>query len=570
MRKKWHIAPPMPPHFADQFPAISPLLAQILYNRGIHDPDTAQDFIEGRCRLHDPFAMRDMDRAVDVLIRAIRRKDPIVVYGDFDADGITATALLTQALTGLGADVRPYIPNRIEEGYGLNLDALRTLYGQGARVIVTVDCGIRSISEIDQARRGLEFVITDHHSIGSRLPFASAVLNPKRSDGGYPFKDLAGVGVAFKLAQALIQEAATCSIPVHIETDALLDLVAVGTVADMVPLLDENRALVQKGLTVINEGRREGLRALMRVARLRPGDISASTIGFVLGPRLNASGRLGDALLSYKLLVSAEPAAADALAQQLNAQNTHRQELMAQTYEIAEQMTLTNLPGSPLLYAAAPSFLSGIVGLVAGRLTETYYRPAVVVEQGPETSKGSCRSIPEFHITQALDQCQDLIIRHGGHAAAAGFTVSNENLEALIDRLSQLARDQLGDQELCPTLNVDAEVSLCDMDWAVWEWLRRLEPCGFDNPMPLFLSRDVPVVQARPIGSDGRHLKLVLAAGNQTRDAIAFRLADRLSELGDRVDIVYSLELNEWNGERRLQLNVRDLCAAAPNQGGAS
>lgn len=563
MRKKWKVAPPAPRSHLDRFPSLPPLLAQILYNRKLTDPAEVQCFLSNQWSEPDVFALSDMARAVDILIRAIRRKEKIAVYGDFDADGVTATALLVQTLTALGADVMPYIPKRVDEGYGLNLRALRWLFGEGVRVVVTVDCGIRALNEIDQARRGLEFIVTDHHSVGSRLPFASAVINPKREDSRYPFRDLAGVGVAFKLAQALIREAADARIQVHIEESSLLDLVAIGTVADLAPLKGENRSMVVRGLQLLNTPRREGIRALLRAAGLRPGEVSAAAISFGLGPRLNAAGRLGDASLSYELLLCCDPAEAGRLSERLNEQNHKRKALTEETFARASQLALARGEDAPLFYAADPSFVPGIVGLVAGRLTEAYYRPAVVVECGEEECKGSCRSISEFHITNALDECSDLLLRHGGHAAAAGFTVRSDRLDELMERLFAIAARELAGQELVPTLQIDADVALADLDWALAAWLTKLEPCGYDNPTPLFLSRNVPILQARAVGSEGQHLRLTLGAETDSRDAIAFRMGERLAELGERVDVVYYLEVNQWNGERRLQLNVQDIKPAA-------
>jgi single-stranded-DNA-specific exonuclease len=559
VQKKWDVATPVPPSYLDRFPALSPLLLQVLYNRGVDEPES---FLSGAWSLTDPFTMADMPRAVDILTRATKNKVPIAVYGDFDTDGVTATALLVQTLTELGADVRPYIPNRVEEGYGLNLDALRKLYRDGVRLVVTVDCGIRSLTEIDQARRGIEFIVTDHHSIGSRLPPASAVLNPKREDCRYPYKELAGVGVALKLAQALLYEAGASRLPADVAERSLLDLVALGTVSDVAPLLGENRALVKRGLEVLNEPQREGVRALIRVAGAGPGKISAATIGFGLGPRLNASGRLGDSWLSYNLLVTHDVQEARRLAAKLDEQNRLRQELTMKAYQRAEQIALAHAD-EPLLFAAADDFASGIVGLVAGRLTEAYYRPSVVVETGDTVCKGSCRSIKEFHITRALDECSDLLLRHGGHAAAAGFTVAREHLDTLARRLSDIARRELDGKDLAPTLAIDADVPLADMNWAIAEWLRKLEPCGERNPIPLFLSRRVPVVSRKAVGNEGVHLKLALGTGSEEREAIAFRMGERLSRLGDQVDVVYALDVNKWNGDARLQLNVQDIRTSA-------
>jgi single-stranded-DNA-specific exonuclease len=559
LRKKWEIAPRMPATQAERYPELPPLLLQLLYNRNVVDPSEIRDFVAGSWQEPDVYLLPDMERAVDVLVRAISRSEKIAVYGDFDADGVTATALLTQTLAGLGADVIYYIPPRAD-GYGVNIEALRQLYGAKARVVVTVDCGTRAVEEIEQARRGLEFVVTDHHAVGHKLPFASAVVNPKRRDSEYPFPHLSGVGVAYKLAQALIREARRRNVSVAVEERALLDLVAIGTVADLAPLLGENRHLVQRGLEVVNEARREGIRALLGVAALRPGTVTASSIAFALGPRLNAAGRLGDASLSYELLVSADPVEADRLAARLNEQNRQRRALTEQAYRLAEQLALAREEVPALLYAGHPTFADGVVGLVAGRLTEAHYRPAVVVEQGSEVSKGSCRSIPEFDITAALDECSDLLLRHGGHSTAAGFRVCSDQLDALVQRLSEIAERELGDLALAPALSIDAEISLSDMTWETMGWLEKLEPCGYRNPPPLFLSRGVPLAEARAVGSEGKHLKLTLATGIEPRDAIAFRLGDRVSEVGQRMDLVYHLEVNEWNGSRSLQLNVQDFC----------
>jgi single-stranded-DNA-specific exonuclease len=559
VQKKWDVAAPVPPSYLNRFPAVSPLLLQVLYNRGVDEPE---EFMAGRHVEGDPFTMADMHRAVDILIRATKNKVPIAIYGDFDTDGVTATALLVQTLAGLGADVQPYIPNRVEEGYGLNLDALRKLWADGVRLVVTVDCGVRSVDEIDQARRGIEFIVTDHHSVGPRLPPASAVLNPKRTDCQYPYKELAGVGVAYKLAQALLQEAGALGLPSEVVKHSLLDLVALGTVSDVAPLLGENRSLVRHGLELLNQPEREGVRALIRVAGLESREISAATIGFGLGPRLNASGRLGDAWLSYSLLTTSDAQEARRLASKLDEQNRLRQELTMKAYQRAEQIALSR-PDEPLLFAAADDLLSGIVGLVAGRLTEAYYRPSVVVETGDAVCRGSCRSIREFHITHALDECSDLLLRHGGHSAAAGFSVARENLDTLARRLSDIARRELAGRDLAPVLAIDADVGLADMNWATAEWLRKLEPCGEQNPVPVFLSRHVPVASRRSVGNDGQHLKLTLAIGPEEREAIAFRMGKQIDQLGEYVDLVYTLDVNEWNGDARLQLNVQDIRTSA-------
>ncbi len=563
MKPKWQIAPPAPEDHLARFPQISPLIVQLLYNRGITAPRDVRDFLAGARPDDNPFKLKGMNQAVTRLRQAIRQGEPVAVYGDFDADGVTATALLVDALSALGARVEPYIPHRVDEGYGLNTGALRQLASEGVKVIVTVDCGIRSVAEVSYGRKlGLDLIITDHHSVGEEVPPALAVINPKQPDCRYPFKDLAGVGVAFKLAQALLR--ANRQVPVakgevSLDEEDLLDLAALGTVADLAPLLGENRSLVRRGLERLNDPQRLGLRAMIAQVGLKLGQIDAAAIGFVLGPRLNAAGRMDDAATSYDLLTCRSPDEAANLAQELEELNRRRQRLTAETLERAKEQVLAAGESEKLLFAAGEDFLSGIVGLVAGRLTEEFYRPAVVVELGAEESRGSARSIPEFNITAALDQCSGLLVRYGGHAAAAGLTVANDNLEALRERLKDLAAEQLEGVELTPTLLIDAEVELSEMDWATQALLTQLEPCGYANPAPLLLSRRAIVRGARAVGTDGGHLKLALSDGRGAWDAIAFRQGQWAGQLPPHIDVVYSLEINEWRGEKRLQLNVKDL-----------
>ena len=351
----------------------------------------------------------------------------------------------------------------------------------------------------------------------------------------------------------------------NLEEDDLIDLVALGTVADMVPLLDENRALVQRGLVRLNRMERPGIEALCRQAGLEAGKITATTIGYTLGPRINAAGRLAHAKVAYQLLETEYPAEAGKLAGDLDQLNIERRKITFEIQAQARQLALEAADGSPLLFAAAPEFPPGVVGLAASRLVDEFYRPAVVVEVGEETSHGSARSIPEFSIIDALDECADLLVQHGGHAAAAGFTVPNERLDELADRLRALAAARLSGLDLLPALSVDAEVKLTQMSWELAEELSRLEPYGYANPQPLFLSRNVQVIDRRAV-KDGRHLKLKLSDGQTTWDGIAFRQGEWLSKLPDRVDVVYRLEINEWKGQRRLQLNVQDIRPAGAGE----
>jgi single-stranded-DNA-specific exonuclease len=562
--KRWKLAPPLREPELAQFATLHPLVVQILHNRRITDPDAVDAFLSGQISTDNPFQLAGMSEAVTRLRQAIREGEPVAVYGDFDTDGVTATALLVEALLALGARVQPYIPHRVDEGYGLNLEALRHLYRQGVRVVVTVDCGIRSAREVKAASKGLDLIVTDHHSVGKELPPALAVINPKQPGCPYPFKKLAGVGVAFKLAQALLRAHQKASGPIEFSEETLLDLVALGTVADLAPLLGENRALVQNGLEKLNQPSRPGVEALMANAGVRRGKVDATAIGFRLGPRLNAAGRIDSAMLAYRLLTSREAMETKALADTLGDLNRKRQELTEQTVAAAEQQVLADDPDAFLYLAESTAFNPGIVGLAASRLTERYYRPTIVVEKGEARSRGSCRSIPEFHITKALEQCSGLLVRFGGHAAAAGFTVDNARLDELKGRLQAIAGEQLAEVDLRPTLEIDAEVRLEEVDWPIQKLLAQVEPCGVENPKPVLLSRGVEVRGVRAIGKEKKHLKLALRdRRGVAQDAIFFRHGDLESLVPSQVDIAYTLGVNEWNHRPQLQLIVQDLRPAS-------
>ncbi len=558
--KRWLVSPPLTPPAESNLAAFPPIMRQLLFNRGYATDEEARAYLNpGAASEGDPSQMLGVPVAVERIAQAIQRGESIAVYGDYDVDGVTATALLVQALTALGGKVRPYIPNRFEEGYGLNRDALLALKEEGVMLVISVDCGIRSPDEAAYAGSiGLDLIISDHHQPAEGpLPQALAVVNPKQEGDPYPDKDLAGVGVAYKIAEALIRGLGSASTPV--QPDDLLDLVALGTVADLAPLVGENRFLVRRGLQRLRATKRQGLFSLAAVADLTLARTTAVNIGFVLGPRLNAAGRLESALAAYELLSTTDVKRAGDLAQQLNVQNRQRQELTRKIQEQAEAIALADDPESPLLFAADGEFNPGVVGLAAARLVETYYRPAVVGQIGEETTRCSCRSIPEFHITAALDQCKDLLVRHGGHAAAAGFTVRNEDLEALKARLKSLALEQLHGRDLRQTLNADAEARLADLKPELLKYLEALQPTGYGNPEAVFVTRNLRVTGSRTVGADARHLKLALSDGSLTIDAIGFRLGHLQPGLSASVDVIYAFELNEYNGRTSLQLNLKDL-----------
>jgi single-stranded-DNA-specific exonuclease len=561
--KRWVIQPPITLQAREALTAFPPILQQILFNRGMCADADARTFLRAQPNSdNDPFQLTGMQTAVDRIQHALAHNEPIAIYGDYDVDGVTATALMVEALQKLGADVRGYIPNRFDEGYGLNTDALDSLKADGVKLVITVDCGIRSPDEALHARSiGLDLIISDHHHPdGDSLPSALAVINPKQHGDTYPDKDLAGVGIAYKIVEALCRAQPSTD---GFQLNDVLDLVALGTVADLAPLVGENRVLVRKGLKQIRETKRQGLFSLANVADVKINKITAGNIGFMLGPRLNASGRLESALASFELLTTVDFMRAGQLAQQLDVQNRQRQSITRSMQQQAEELALSDDPEAFLLFAAHAEFNAGVVGLAASRLTELYYRPAVVAAQGPDETRGSCRSIPEFHITDALDLCKDLLVRHGGHAAAAGFTVKNQNLPELVARLKSIAKDQLSGKDLRQTLTADMEVSLPEISFDVLKHLSYLEPTGYGNPDAVFVSRDVKVRASRAVGSEGKHLKLTVEDKYGTYfDAIGFRLGHLQSSLPARVDVMYALEANEWNGRTSLQLNLKDVKAA--------
>lgn len=558
-QNRWQVAPAVPAHLRQQLSHFHPVMLQVLYNRGLTDEGHIQAFLDGLyLEAVDPFLLKDMDKAVERINRAVERDENIVVYGDFDADGVTSTVLLVETLRGLGLSrekAQPYIPNRVDEGYGLNKEALSQLRAKGADLVITVDCGIRSLAEVIHANEiGLDMIVTDHHSLGAGLPPAGAVINPKRPDSAYPEKMLAGVGIAYKLAQALGQ---TLPGRANFNETNLLDLVAIGTVADLAPLLGENRRLVIEGLTVLNRSHRPGIAALAKISGLRAGSITAEGIGFGLGPRLNAAGRLAHAYQAARLLSVNNSLEAEKYANELNELNQKRRNTTNELSEKAERL-ITD-PTAPILIAADSHFLSGVVGLVASRLSEKYYRPAIVIEKGESESRASCRSITEFHITEALDQLGHLLMRHGGHAQAAGFTIRNENLETFCQAITQLAGEKLSGLNLLPTLTIDAEIKLSEVDWALHGLLARLEPTGYANTPPVFMSRGVQVLGHRVMGQDNSHLRLDLSDGRMGYAAVAFGQADWASRMPRRIDLVYTINVNEWNGRRTLQLMVQDM-----------
>lgn len=559
--KRWQIAMPIPTHVDRELAEFSPIMRQLLYNRGIETALVARAFVEASSPYPtDPFYLKDMEKAVELLRQAIADGVQVAIYGDYDADGVTATALLYEFLNVVGSRPIPYIPNRFDEGYGLNMEAIDSLFAQGVGLVITVDCGVRSVKEIAHARElGMHMIVTDHHLPGDEPLAADAVINPKQAGDLYPEKNLAGVGLANKLAQAYLQR-----YPVEqVDADRWLDLVAIGTVADLALLSGENRMLVSRGLKQIRSSSRQGLFSMAQVCDLNLQKTNAGNIGFILGPRLNAAGRIDSAMAAFELLTTQDFMQAGQLAQKLEVQNEHRQAMTQEIQSQAVEMALGRDPAAPIIFAARPEFNEGVVGLAASRIVETFYRPAIIGHVDAHHTVASCRSIAEFNITHALDQCADLLLRYGGHSAAAGFSVSNDKWELLQERLLRIARNSFEGVELIPELQIDREILLDKLDAkyvpGILEDLALLEPTGRGNPDALFCSRNLKVRSARTVGADGAHLKMMLRAGNREYEAIAFRQGHWFKDMPGMVDIAYTFEVNEYMGNRKLQLRVRDL-----------
>ena len=494
-----------------------------------------------------------MHQAIARIYQALLSGEKIAVYGDFDVDGIAGTALLVQGLSSLGGKVIPYIPHRLTEGYGLKTATLENLHRQGISLVISVDCGITALDQVKKAqKKGLDIVITDHHTPLSEIPPARAIVNPKLPDSDYPFSELTGAGVALKLLQALLQGMGR-----EEQLAQMMDLVALGTIADMASLLGENRYLVKQGLKLINTAPRLGVRELITQAGLNPGSIDSESVSWILAPRLNAAGRLAHAMTSYKLLMTNSPQEARELSIWLEKKNAERQKLSTNTLAKArEQIVAQGI--SPLLVASDKDYPVGIAGLVANRLSEEFYRPTIVIKTGDRMSSGSCRSIHEFDIIRALDQCSGLLTEFGGHSQAAGFTLPTENLAPLKQHLLQLATDQLAGVDLRPQLDIDAEITLPDLGGDTFQSMQQLAPFGCGNPPPTFISRRVEVVNCRTMGNSGEHLRLTLKQGGSVWDGVAFRFGDCLAEVASPLDIVYNLEVDRWGGAERLRLNILD------------
>jgi single-stranded-DNA-specific exonuclease len=535
------------------------IVCRLLLIRGYVSAEEAKLFLRPKLdRLHDPLGFLSMDKAVERLARAVREKELVFVHGDYDVDGICSTTLLIRAIRAFGGEATPFIPRRIEDGYDLSDAGVDAAIAAHAKVVVTCDCGTTALKPVARlCKAGIDVIVTDHHLPGGPLPECISVLNPKRSGCEYPDKDLAAVGVAFKLALALARALEKNENFVW----AMLDLVALATVADVAPLRGENRVFVRYGLRMLAETRNIGLRALIRAAGLDGKQLTAGRLGFILAPRLNAAGRLGHAIRGVELLLTEDEHTANAIARELEELNYKRQEIdrwtLNQARERVLQMDLDDTFGIVL---ADEAWHPGVIGIVASRLVEEFGRPTVLVALSGDYGKGSGRSIAKFDLHGALGKASDLLLRYGGHRAAAGVTVARDKVDAFATRFNDVARSLLTPEDLVPEVRVDLEVSMDGMDEKLESLFRHFEPFGIGNPTPVMLARKVVISKPpRTIGLDG--LKLVLDTGTGSIEAIGWGLAHRAAEFqpGGCVDIAFRLEKDEYRGESRLQARIADI-----------
>ncbi|MEB3102016.1 single-stranded-DNA-specific exonuclease RecJ [Ferviditalea candida] len=540
---------------------ISPLLAKLLAVRGISDVCEAEQFLfGGHEQFHDPFLLNGMKEAVERIRRALSSGEKIRIYGDYDADGVSGTSLMFYLLRMLGADFDYYIPHRLHEGYGLNPAALDDARHRGVSLLITVDNGISAVEEVEYARSlNIDVIVTDHHEPPELLPDAYSVINPKKPGCGYPFKHLAGAGVAFKLAQALLGR-----LP-----EELLEIAAIGTVADLMPLNGENRIMVKLGLERMRNSGYKGIRALCRVSNVDIGVMNATHIGYALAPRINAAGRLEHAAQAVQLLTADNEQQAEHAAVHLDMLNRERQRLADEmTQEAFEQIKDGGDAGRKVLVVSKEGWNVGIVGIVASKVLEEYYRPTLVLSIDPDTgtAKGSARSIPGFDIRQALAECGELLDHYGGHQAAAGMTLPVENLPHLAYRLNRIAEEWLSEEDLIPNLSADLECRLEDVNLETIRQIGLLEPFGTGNPSPRFVMRELKLSELRTIGKDGKHLKMTMLSpdGNNNgaaKEAVGFGFGG-LSELissSSNIDILGEMSVNEWNGIRKPQIILQDM-----------
>ena len=536
---------------------INELLATILVNRNIVNEDEIRLFLKPtRNDFHDPFLIKDMDIAVERILKAIENKENVTIYGDYYVDGITSITVLKSFLKDVGLEVNSYIPNRLEEGYGLNREAVKKIVEDGCELMITVDCGISAIEEINYATElGIETIVTDHHEPGNELPKALAVIDNKRKDSTYPFRELAGVGVAFKVIQAL-------GTKLGLKEESYLkylDIVCLGTISDIVPLVDENRVIAKLGLMLVEQTKNIGLRSIINSSGYKK--IDSTTISFGVAPRINACGRMGKAEEALELFLSSNINTVNELTKRLNEHNSVRQATEKAIYEnVIKQIEKEHLNEKKTLIVTGENWHHGVIGIVSSKITDMYFKPSILLSfEEDGIGKGSGRSIPGFDLHEALSKCSDKIEKFGGHSMAVGITVRKEDLEAFKQELEKIAIESKID-EIIPIINIDAKINLDDISKDMVASLKQLEPYGEANKMPIFAFKNLKIDSIRAL-SEGKHLKLTLKDNNNIINAIGFNMGYLVDEyiIGDKIDVAGVLEINSFNGVDNLQINMKDI-----------
>lgn len=559
MNKKWQIFEPDKNKIEEikNKYKVNQLLATILANRNILKEEDIRLFLNPtRNDFYNPFLITDMDIAVNRIIKAIENKENITIYGDYDVDGITSITVLKSFLNDIGVETNTYIPNRLIEGYGLNKEAIDKISKKGCNLMITVDCGISAIEEIEYANSlGIETIITDHHEAGNEIPKAIAVIDNKRKDSKYPFRELAGVGVVFKLIQAI-------GITLKLKEESYLkylDIVCIGTISDIVPLVDENRVIAKLGLLLVAQTKNIGLRSIINSSGYNK--IDSNTISFGVAPRINACGRMGKAEEALELFLSKDKNEVNELTNKLNEHNRKRQETEKAIFKNAlEKIKAEHLDENKAIIVGGENWHHGVIGIVSSKITEMYFKPSILLSfEEDGIGKGSGRSIPGFDLHEALMKCSDTIEKFGGHSMAVGITVKKDNLEKFKKEFEQIATQSKID-EIIPIINIDAKVDLSDIDKEMVESLKQLEPFGEANKMPVFAFKNLKIDSIRAL-SEGKHLKLTLKDNNYIINAIGFNIGYLANEyrIGDKIDVAGVLEINTFNGVDNLQINIKDI-----------
>jgi single-stranded-DNA-specific exonuclease len=567
MRKIWNVKNRIAGIDSGLEKIFHPVILQILNNRGIVEKEKIERFFEFSydSDVHDPFLFVDMEKAMARIAQALEKKERLAIFGDYDADGVTASALMHEALSEIGFEnISVFIPDRQTEGYGMNETAIKYLASLGVTLIITVDCGITNIAEVEKAQSlGVDVIITDHHYVPKKLPQAVAIINPHQEQCGYPFSDLAGVGVAFKFAQAMYLKFNAKNID-HLKW--LLDLVVIGTVADCVPLIGENRVLTKYGLVVLSKTRRAGLLEMFKVGRITIDENSipdTQKIGFQIAPRINAAGRMDHASIAYDLMIEKNVAKACVMALEIEDKNKSRQKVTAEIVREVRALAENSFKDKKLIFASNEHWQVGVLGLIAGRVAEEFNKPTAVFQKRDTEFVGSFRSIDQVNIVEALEKCSDLLIRYGGHSQAAGAQVKLENMEKFYEKLSGLIEIELAGKDITPAIEIDLEILATDIDWELVDAINKLQPFGEGNEEPVFLMKDLAIADMKIVGNGSKHLKLSLRAQNSPKvfESIGFGLGENTLglQIGDVVDIVFNLQEDEWNGNKKMQLNLVDV-----------